>query len=223
MDSCILRIDLETDATFGRGDGLAGVVDQEVEHDEFGLPFLRGRTLKGLLVEECANLVYALEVRRPELAERYAAAANRLFGRPGGGLDDAGLLRMGQARLPADLRRAIRASVKAKELSPMDVLESLTDIRRQTAMDETGKPDEHTLRGTRVILRDTPLLAHLSFATTPDPIVLGLLAACVSALRRAGTSRTRGRGRLRATLCNDAGEDITRDMLDCFATEVSPL
>jgi hypothetical protein len=28
-----LRIQLLSDATFGRGDGVAGLIDQEVEHD----------------------------------------------------------------------------------------------------------------------------------------------------------------------------------------------
>lgn len=46
-----IKIKLLSDTTFGRGDGVAGLVDQEVEHDQYGFPFLRGRTLKGLLSE----------------------------------------------------------------------------------------------------------------------------------------------------------------------------
>ena len=55
-----LKLDLLSDATFGRGDGLAGVVDAEVQHDNAGLPYLAGRTLKGLLGAECADIVYAI-------------------------------------------------------------------------------------------------------------------------------------------------------------------
>ena len=57
-----IRLTLKSDATFGLGEGVAGLVDEEIEHDfETGLPFLRGRTLKGLLVEECSNILYSLE------------------------------------------------------------------------------------------------------------------------------------------------------------------
>ncbi|PVE30161.1 hypothetical protein DC030_15410, partial [Enterococcus faecalis] len=56
-----IRLKLLSDATFGRGDGVSGLVDEEVEHDaRTGLPLVRGRTLKGLLVEGCADIFYAL-------------------------------------------------------------------------------------------------------------------------------------------------------------------
>ena len=43
-----LHLKLKSDTTFGRGDGIPGVVDEEVEHNpNTGLPFLRGKTLKG--------------------------------------------------------------------------------------------------------------------------------------------------------------------------------
>lgn len=64
MTAYKLQFDLRSAATFGRGDGVAGLVDEEVEHDGDGLPFLRGRTLKGLLAEECANILYALELQQ---------------------------------------------------------------------------------------------------------------------------------------------------------------
>ena len=47
MPSYQLRLTLLSDATFGSGDGVAGLVDAEVQHDYVGLPFLGGRTLKG--------------------------------------------------------------------------------------------------------------------------------------------------------------------------------
>ena len=60
-----LKIKLLSDSTFGRGDGVAGLIDQEVEHDSSGFPYLRGRTVKGLLREECDNLIVTLPVTLP--------------------------------------------------------------------------------------------------------------------------------------------------------------
>jgi len=61
MMTFLLKFTLESDATFGRGDGVAGVVDSEVQHDPYGFPYLGGRALKGLLGDECANILFALE------------------------------------------------------------------------------------------------------------------------------------------------------------------
>jgi CRISPR/Cas system CSM-associated protein Csm3 (group 7 of RAMP superfamily) len=222
METFWLCFRLWTDATFGRGEGLAGLVDQEVDHDESGLPYLGGRTLKGLLNEECASILYALRWQGADVT-RWEEAAQRLLGGPGSTLSDDAWLRVGAARLPADLRRAVHQAVRARgaTLSRTDVLDSLTTIRRQTAVNEkTGVPEEHTLRAMRVVLRETPFEARLTFLDRARPEDVALLAACVLALRRAGTGRNRGRGRLQATLHVDRdgrpGDDITRQQFDTF-------
>src|SRR5207245_8636485 len=98
-----LRLRLESDATFGRGEGLAGLVDEEIEYDvATGLPFVRGRVLKGLLVEECANLMFALEKAGSHAQSVLEVAAGRLFGRPGSNLQSTALLHFGPALLPVE-------------------------------------------------------------------------------------------------------------------------
>ncbi|MCI0563959.1 MAG: hypothetical protein MN733_36250 [Nitrososphaera sp.] len=214
-----LRLELKSDATFGRGDGVAGLVDEEVEHDTAtGLPFLRGRTLKGLLVEECANILYALERQQSPVLSRFKTAARFLFGQGGSRLDDA-MMHVGAAMLPRELRDAIKADVEAKppRLKPADVLESLTAIRRQTAVDEkTGAPVEGSLRSMRVVLRKTLFVAQLDFDKDPDADARALLAACVMSLRRAGIGRNRGHGQLVAQLYNESNENITIEHFVCF-------
>lgn len=207
---------LKSDATFGRGDGVAGLVDEEVEHDAAtGLPFMRGRTLKGLLAEECANILFALRKQNPSVYAQFEQAARFLFGQPGSTLEDDAMMYVGPALLPGELRMAVEADIKSGRLAPADVLESLTAIRRQTAVDEqTGAPEKGSLRSMRVVLRDTPFVARLDFHRDPDGAVKALLAACVFSLRRAGTGRNRGRGRLGARLLDEQGSDITDE---CFA------
>lgn len=207
MTTFWLKFTLESDATFGRGDGVAGVVDGEVQHDACGLPYLGGRALKGLLGEECANILFALGCHGQ--AARWQKAAQRLFGRPGSQAEDQSLLHVGDARLPEDLRQAVKRGIERGELTREQVLHSLTAIRRQTAIDTTGAPLKETLRSLRVILRETPFEAALIFGADPEPDDLALLAACVKALRRAGTGRNRGRGELTARLCDAQGQDIT--------------
>lgn len=201
----LLRLTLKSDATFGRGEGLAGLVDVEVEHDRYGLPFLRGRTLKGLLVEECADLLWALEQQNSVRLPEFERAAQFLFGRAGSTLDDDAQMRVGAALLPDELRRAVAADVDAKRLTAADALAALTTIRRQTAVDEeTHAPEEGSLRALRVILRETIFTARLRFEQDPNEAARALLVACVKSLRRAGLGRNRGRGRLQAELTDAA-------------------
>lgn len=215
MTTFRLKFTLKSDATFGRGDGVSGVVDSEVQHDAYGLPYLGGRALKGLLGEECANILFALEHQGQ--AKRWQEAAQRLFGRPGSQDKDQSLLHVGDARLPEDLRQAVRRGIERGELTREQVLRSLTAVRRQTAIDaRTGAPLKETLRAMRIILRETSFEATLTFEADPTQDDLALLAACVKALRRAGTGRNRGRGELVARLYDDKGQDVTDTHFERF-------
>jgi CRISPR/Cas system CSM-associated protein Csm3 (group 7 of RAMP superfamily) len=213
MSTYFLSLKLESDATFGRGDGVAGIVDTEVQHDEYGCPYLGGRALKGLLVNECADILGAL----PEAVQsRWKISAQRLFGSPGSTLEDSALLSVGDAQLPSDLRAATAQDIKRKLIKREEVLESLTALRRQTAIDESGVAERGSLRTIRVILRETPFEAALHFTEEPTDDDLALLAACIKAFRRAGTGITRGRGRLTAALLNASRKQITDEYFAKF-------
>ncbi|MGC9335554.1 MAG: RAMP superfamily CRISPR-associated protein, partial [Anaerolineae bacterium] len=130
MQTYSLHVSLLSDTTPGRGDGVPGLVDVEVEHDRYGMPYLRGRTLKGLLVEEWSNLRFSLDQAGVEL-ERWDTAALFLFGRPGSTVGAGASMHIGHARLPADLRQAVIADVRRGTYTPADVLGTLTAVRRQ--------------------------------------------------------------------------------------------
>lgn len=218
MTTYWLRFALESDATFGRGDGVPGLVDQEVTLDRYGCPYLHGRTLKGLLNEVCADILYALG----KASNDWILAATNLFGQPGSNHVVQGIMEVGHGQLPAAVRQAVRNEIASENWSRDDVLHALTTIRRQTAIEVGGVPDPHTLRAVRVILRDTPFEARLSFSKEPEKKEKALLAACVKGFRRAGTARNRGRGRLAACLADDAVNDVTEDWYKFFKEEVCP-
>lgn len=216
IEPLTLRFELLSAATFGRGDGLPGSVDREVEHDGDGLPLLRARTLRGLLAEEMEGLLYALGVKktqpwgtmpdaeqRPPWQKRWVDARNQLLGASGRTNDETGVMRVGDARLPAGVRKLVAATLQNQtdgQINRTLILEAMTGIRRQTAMTHLGAPDEGTLRSLRVVLREVRFEAPLRFDRPLEDLERALLAATVLAWRRAGTGRNRGRGRLRAWL-----------------------
>lgn len=205
-------IKLLSDTTFGRGDGVAGLLDQEVEHDAAGLPYLRGRTLKGLVSETCENLIEQFSTAEKS---RWQAIANRLFGTLGSTAGTIAAAHFGDACLPTVLHDAIAYQISQKSLTATEALGALTTIRRQTAIDpNTGAPDKGSLRAARVICRNHTFTADVQFEQAPTDDMRSLLAMGAVGLRRIGSGRNRGRGHVRCSLHSAPEGDIT---LQCLA------
>lgn len=223
MSNYILKIKLLSDTTFGRGDGVAGLVDQEVEHDSYGFPYLRGRTLKGLLSEECDNLIVLLPA--PE-RQYWIDIRKALFGEPGSTNGVMGQMHIGDACLPENLRTAVAQQQRQNEFkfpSREDVLASLTTIRRQTAIDpKDGTPVDRSLRSARVVIRELCFSSLLLFDTELSEDseefqdMLALLEVGTLALRRIGSGRNRGRGHVQSSLHGSNDKNITTKHIDRF-------
>lgn len=209
----ILRLTIETAATFGSGRGVPGLIDRDIEHDKHGFPYMRGRTLKGLLAESAEGVVFVLALQGQD---QWRKVKDVLFGRPGRGMDEQGILAVGDAQLPEALRALLLK--EQATYSPNAILDSLTAVRRQTAMNPDGGPLRGTLRAMRVLLPGVTLEAPLRFQRPLDDEEMALLAAAVLDWRRAGTGRNRGRGRLTAVLNDEA---TTRHLFASFAQEIA--
>ena len=223
-----LKIKLLSDTTFGRGDGVAGLVDQEVEHDDCGFPYLRGRTLKGLLSEECDNLIVLLK-NDIHKHKHWMDVRNDLFGVPGSVLETMSIMHVGDACLPNNLRQVVAIQMqkdKVNKLTPTDILNSLTTIRRQTAINsESGSSDKGSLRSARVLMRDRPntqarFTANLFFDQELTADMKSLLVVGVLALRYLGSGRNRGRGHVQCSLYDVQKNNFTQDtdLLNRFGT-----
>ncbi len=189
-----IQIELLSDAAFSRGEGTAGIVDVEVEHDDFGLPFIGGKTVRGLLRDSWLSM-------RPYFTDLHHAA-NRVFGFEAD-LEDRSVLRIGDAVVESNTRQWIERAESRKNhpLSSLAVLEALTDIRKQTAEDrETGAPAETSLRSLRVVVRGLQLYAPLHWQICPEAKDLQCLSLALLATRHAGLGRNRGLGHIRMAI-----------------------
>jgi len=224
MSNYQLQLELLSDTALGRGDGVAGLVNTEVQHDAYGCPYLGGRTLKGLLREECVNLLYLLD--KMKKVGPWEAAAMRLFGEPGSAFEGSAALHVSDATLPDDLHAAIIHEIdKTKLLTRAQVLDSFTTIRYQTAVDAvTEALKRESLRAIRVVLRNTVLMAQIYLKKAAEKEEqeqdLALLMACTKALRLAGTGRNRGVGEIRAQLSDEQGKPLSPDVFAYFATQL---
>lgn len=214
MANYTLRILTKSDAVFGSGSGMNSQVDIEIQHDSYGCPFLGGKAIKGLLDDECANILFSL-YKQNKLG-KWPEIVNSLFGVSGSGLHEGGCLRFGNAELPPLLRQAIVNEVKNGRIRPAEVLKSLTSIRYQTAINyATGAAEDKSLRSKQILLREIPLEAEL-FLEGETPEMLQILSAAVKAFRRAGLGRNRGSGELHASLHDSSNQDVTDTYYQLF-------
>jgi CRISPR-associated protein Csx10 len=185
----IIEIELLSEAVFGGDGSPIGTADIEIQTDECGLPYLAGRTLKGLLREQAEWYNHFLP---PD--ERLDGEIARLFGEPWE--DNHEALRIGSAKL-AD---AIYDFARRHKLGPADMLEAVTHIRSMTSIDETGKAAEGTLRQARVVKPGFVFYASVFAASDLTEKEKLLLEKAVKLLRHVGLMRNRGKGEVRCRL-----------------------
>jgi hypothetical protein len=194
-----LHVKLLSDATFSRGEGTAGVVDTEIEHDEHGIPFVGGKTVKGLLRDSWLSMRHCLP-------SSLKVSGDRVFG-PVKDFSDTCILHISDAVLTEKIYNLLRNATVRKQdkLSEKNILEAITDIRYQTAEErETGSPAIGTLRSSRVVIRYMTFVSKLTWLS--DHVIPGdlkVLAMTAFATRHGGLLRNRGRGYLKITLDGD--------------------
>ncbi|MDS4060277.1 MAG: hypothetical protein RKP73_17160 [Candidatus Contendobacter sp.] len=206
-----LEMELLSDTCFaGSGGGRVGTVDTELETDpRTRLPIVRGRTLKGLLLEELAQILRALEKHDNG---PWHEVATRLFGTPLQA--ERGSLTFGDGHLPDDLQATVRGnwhqSRKRQYWTQAEVLAALTTVRHQTKIDpESGAPEPHSLRSARLLRAGLRLRAPVDAHRPLDSAEQALIAACAVAVNRAGLHRNHGWGEVRVRVLDERKQDVT--------------
>lgn len=226
MTEALLTLELHSFWHAGSGRGRSAVLDAEVARDDAGLPFLPGKSVKGLLRKAAALAEH--------LGEIPAGTVARLFGSdvPGlrlgaGDLADAPVddgddgddlatsrltagdlqtLRLEQGRFAttpgalwfgsATLSDAWRAWARTAEGA--ETARHLTRVVASTAIDRDGVAREGTLRVFEVAV---PMTLTATIAGPDDTASwLPALTAATPWLRAVGSKTTRGYGRVTATL-----------------------
>ena len=182
MTTLTLRVELLEYWHAGSGRGRGPSLDAEVVRTDAGLPYLPGRTLRGLLREA------VLQAEESALPEVPAGATDDLFGAP----DRDGRLSVTDATLGEEME----AWAAGQE---PEVAAALFDELAGTAMDpETGQVKDKTLR---VIEVAVPVTLTACLGVSGDaPAARRWLEAALPFVRGLGTGRRRGLGRTRLSL-----------------------
>lgn len=175
----------------GSGAGSGASLDAVVIRSGNGLPFLPGRTVKGLLREA---VTLAEECRRVD-----AGTAEKLFGNRGPGKErdrfgtTPGILQFSSATL-GDGMEAWAASQPGTSLK-----QNLYRELSMTAINEDGLADDQSLRRIELVV-PTTLKARVSPLETTGVDWIQALRTAAPLVRRLGSHRHRGFGRVSVSI-----------------------
>ena len=203
-------IKLRGDLCVSNGEGFGSVIDTDVSYDKYGLPVIRGKSLKGCLLEIAEELTDA-----GILTENFK---KKVFGESG--QEKEGNLIINDAHL--EKYDEYLNDIRAMEPKPSvdQVISCFAYTRGQTAIataeDEKnsekfheGVAKENSLRTIRVLRRGLRFECEYSLDNDSDyQKNVTNFEKCIKLLRRIGMNRTRGLGEVECTPDDTALEKI---------------
>ena len=196
-----LIVRLKSDLCVGTGESLGSLIDTDICYDNYGLPYIPSKRLKGLLRE--AFIEYSEWSETKEEYDKLQEIGKKLFGTEGA--NNSCNLKIDNAyieeyeKIINDINNV--EDTYKKYLSKQRVINSNTSIRYQTAVDlETGVAKENSLRSMRVLDKGIKFLSNIECETEEE---MNLLKPIVQLVNHIGTHRTRGFGEVICMLQDD--------------------
>lgn len=215
----VLTITLCSDLCAGSGYAYAGVIDSDICYDDFGLPYIPAKRLKGCMRESAQSILYDF-ISQEDVEKLFGAAGEK----------SCGFLAINNARI-ANYDKIVEELKALKKngsevvaySSQQEILNQFTQIKAQTSIDENGVADDNTLRYTRVVKQYSPITNKplvfeteitLTQATTDLEEILEKIAL---ATRNIGMHRNRGMGSVTCKLVFD--KEIEENTIKSSAIE----
>ena len=194
----ILEMELLSDAIPGSGEGLAGIIDIDVARDEYGIPYIPAKRIKGVLRES------ALELENTALLH---GSVDDIFGSSGKQEGTAFKISDGYIENYDIYKKFLEYASQNVKLAPLFnreiILDGFTYQRSRTTIDhETFTAKENTLRTSRVLKQGLKFYFHVEFPLNSDDNYQKDLEKICKATRRFGLSRTRGLGEIHLCFLN---------------------
>jgi len=159
-------------------------IDADVKYDKYGLPYISGKTFKGLLRES------AIEVCEMLGKTGVDAIIDSLFGKGGGGN---GVLMFSNLKVP-NYSDVVSELGNAPELSPHFVKTYFTTVIKQTTINDEGIAADKSLRTYRLISKGQSFEGIIE---NYNNVSKDILDNAILNLRYIGTRRNRGFGKVK--------------------------
>lgn len=191
----------------GSGSGRGSLIDSDIVFDDNGLPFFPARRLKGLLRESATEVLEMLD--QAGLKGFLSITIEEIFGSP----TCSSAIRIHNL-YPQDYTETVKClNYFGQEfphlINKAAVMNALTSIRQQTAIDEQGHARDNSLRTIRVLNPQFCFQGKIEVLKSEwQEEIEALLALSCQNLKRAGSGRNRGWGDISCRILSDDGIDL---------------
>lgn len=220
MEEYSIKINLLTDAIFGSGYSVAGFLDSDVMYDEYGFPYINGKTLKGKIGEMATAFVNMIK-SVPEFSdygEVFQQKRDKLFGVANE--YEHNKLKFSDCEISKNIRDYFKFHMQSSNITPAEILEALTHVETATSIDyKRGAAKKNSLRSFRVINRGITLYSVVTSPVKLDDDERIILASSCSLLRHLGSYETKGKGYADVSLFYE-GNNVTADFIKLLDKKV---
>lgn len=182
-----IKMQLLSDVVFGNGMSVPGGEDISVLCDEFGFPYYKGGTFKGIFREELVR--YLTWIGEDEGA--IEGTVRKLLGKSGDEEDWTGKLVFSDFKLSDAVRGQILNQIGVGKEA--EILDSLTNVRTFTSIDDAGMTQKGSLRNCRCVNKGLCFYSELNCLKEDEE----LIGEVLSLIKGVGTMRNRGFGKVK--------------------------
>ncbi|TYQ15721.1 UNVERIFIED_CONTAM: CRISPR-associated protein Csx10 [Acetivibrio alkalicellulosi] len=212
----IIEVKLNSDLCVGSGEGQANIIDTDVVLDDFGIPYVPAKRLKGCLKEAAMEIRDAYYKIDDEEYNEIQSLIYELFGTG----EKQGKLKIqnGIIKEYDSLEDFIKKNNEHSYLHRQNLIEYFTTVRVQTKVDEDGVAEDNSLRSIRVINKKIAKAFYFKINKL-DQKEISFLSDCCKVLKFIGSNRTRGLGNVSCNLFDSERESANSfKPLSCVET-----
>ncbi|MEQ8170899.1 MAG: RAMP superfamily CRISPR-associated protein [Candidatus Eremiobacterota bacterium] len=211
----ILEMTLLSDTLPGSGEGLSGIIDRDISYDNFGIPYIPSKRIKGILRESARDL---------SDANLLTAKIIEIFGDIGQEKGCSFKISNGYLKNYRQYRDFLKYTAGANDLAGIFNRESLMDYftynRSQTTINRyTGTAEENSLRVSRVLKKGLIFDFHIDY----DEKYKEDLEKIIKVTRHFGIARSRGLGHIKLSLRENSVIEKLEDKSNIIPEEASKL
>lgn len=186
-----IKMELISDAIFGNGASIPGGEDIAVLSDEYGFPYYKGGTFKGVFREELNRYLSWTGLSKEEIENK----VTELLGKIG---DDSAVeehkLVFSDFCISDDVKECVIE--ETGQDNPQEILDSLTHLRTFTSISEDGMVEKGSLRMGRCVNKGLCFYSNISCRQEDGELVKEVL----SLIKWIGTMRNRGFGKVKISV-----------------------
>ena len=204
-----IKMELISDVIFGNGMSIPGAEDTSVLCDEYGFPYYKGSTFKGIIREEYERYMHWTGCNDNDIRKEIS----KLFGENG---DDAAedKIIFSDFEISGYVKKTVLNELMAakfvdnhkltlnsiKKINSNMVLDLFTNIRTFTKMNDKGVAQTGSLRMARCVNKGLYLYSEVLCASDDEKI----LKEVICSVKWLGSMRNRGFGKVKLTIEEDA-------------------